>query len=95
MVDILNLILSKIEESIVGALGGHELFAIAICVLFLVSLIATGNDFRYSIMIIMPLIPAFAQSGWFPIWVEGLFWIVIVGFGIYFVYGIIRREGGN
>lgn len=82
--------INAIEQSVVQSIGSYAVLALILVLVFLGAYLVMGVDFRFSLLLISPLIPSFASGGWIPAWVEGLFWIVGVGFGMYFLYVIIK-----
>jgi NADH:ubiquinone oxidoreductase subunit 3 (subunit A) len=78
--------LQSLENSIVGFTGSLTIAALLILFFFLIVLLIVGIDFRFALMFVMPLAVAFTAYGWFSLWVSIVFWLVVIGFGVFLVY---------
>lgn len=81
---------SGIEQGLISWLGSIALVGTVIILVFVVLYVLNRINFRYAIMVVGCAIPSFVKSGWFPPWVEGLTWFIVVGFGLYYAYSIIK-----
>jgi hypothetical protein len=80
-----------LQESLVSMFGSMTYVAIAIILFFLIGFLLTGFDFRFALLIITPLIIVFSSVGWFPKWIGGFAWIIIIGFGLYIAYRMLHE----
>ncbi len=77
---------STIEDSLFGVLGFNgdmAISAVAIMLFFIIAFVIGGLEFKYAIMLTSPLVLAFVEMGWFPIWISTIFWLLIAGLGIF------------
>lgn len=74
---------STIESSLFGSLGSMYIAGLAIMVFFIIAFVIAGMDFKYAIMFTSPLVLAFVEMGWFPVWISTVFWLLIAGLGIF------------
>lgn len=80
------------EQFLVQTVGSMWLAGIIIVILFMVLCIWRGLDFRYALILFAPAIIRMCQAGWFLSWIEGLLWIIVVGFGFYMVWSYIANR---
>lgn len=83
---------SNIEAVIAQSWGATWFLALFICLFFFIGFLIAGLDFRIVMLIESILVVAFAYDGWFPFWVAGMFWILIVGLGIFFVWRKLQEQ---
>lgn len=84
------LFFSGIEQGLISWLGSIALVGAVIILVFIILYVLSRMNFRYAVMIVGCAIPSFVRAGWFPGWVEGLTWFIVVGFGLYYAYSIIK-----
>jgi len=75
-----------IEDSLFTNAGSMWLVAICILIFFFLAFMIAGMEFRYAIIFTSPLILGFVQMGWFPAWIQVVFWLIIVGIGGFLAY---------
>jgi hypothetical protein len=80
--------LTSISNALYGITGSYILLGTLIILFFLIVFLIIGLEFRYSIMLIAPMIIAMAFGGWFgpTLWVSVTTWLLIVGLGLFLVY---------
>lgn len=83
-------VFQALEDSLFGVTGSGVLVAILVYIVVALALMFAGLDFRFAFMISSPVLIGFASMGWFPLWVSGLSYVIVVGFGIYIVWNTIR-----
>ena len=71
-------------------MGSMWIVALIIICFFVFVLLVIGVDFRFAVMLSMPLFIGFSNYGWLPIWVGGVLWVLIVMFAGYFLYVMIK-----
>ena len=84
--------IQQIEDALFGSSGNMILVGIGIMAFIFVIFLIFNIDFRLALLFDSPLILAFSKVGWFPSWVGGVFWVLIVGIGIYMLINIIRER---
>lgn len=85
-------LIEVIEQTLVKATGSLTLVAFGIMAFFLIGFMFSGIDFRYSILIITPLVIIFTKMGWLPIEVSGIFWVIIIGFALFIAWNYIKER---
>jgi len=85
-------VFQTLQDTLVSVFGNLAIVAILLMGLFFIGFMFIGLQFRYSLLITAPLVLVFSQNGWFPQWVGGLFWILIVGIGGYIAWTYIKGE---
>lgn len=75
-----------LEDALFGFSGSMWLVAIIILIVFIVAFLIVGVDFRYALIFSSPLVLGFTEIGWFPIWIQTVFWLLIIGIGAYLLY---------
>ena len=79
-------LITTINDTLFGMTGDYALLGGMILLLFLVVFLMVGLELRYSVMLIAPLAIAMSFGGWFPIWLNVVFWLMVVGLGTFLVY---------
>lgn len=79
-------ILSGVLTALTGNLTLSAIIIVGIAIFFL---IWRGVDFRYTAFLLAPSIAQLSTLGWFPVWVGGMVWFFVVGFGLYIAYRAI------
>lgn len=82
----------SIEDAWFGSSGNMILVAFGIMFFFLIVMLIIGIDFRFALMLIAPLIIVFTEIGWFPDWVAGIFWVLVVGIAIFIFWNLLRER---
>lgn len=85
-------VFQTIEDSLQGVFGSMTLVALLIMLAILIAFLLIGVDFRFAVMFVSPLTLAFVSIGWFASWVGIVFWILVVMFGGYILWTIIKRD---
>ena len=85
-------IFQTVEDALFGSAGSLYLVAILIMAFFFILFLMFNIDFRLALMIESPLLLAFSEIGWFPAWVAGVFWILIVGIGLFIAWNFIKER---
>ena len=75
-----------IEDQLFSNTGSMWLVAIGILAFFFIAFLIIGLDFKYAIIFTSPLVLGFVQMGWFPAWIQVVFWLIIVGIGGFLAY---------
>jgi hypothetical protein len=88
------LIFQTLEDSLVGIFGSMALVALIIMFVLLIGFLFLGIDFKFAVMFVSPLAPAFTAIGWFPTWVAIVFWIAIIVFAGYILWFRNIMSGG-
>lgn len=89
---VLPSIFQTIQDTLLATFGNLAIVSLLIIIVFLVGFLFTGIDFRYSILLTIPLILVFSRIGWIPQFIGGLFWILTVMIGGYIAWGYIKGE---
>lgn len=84
--------LDLFEQVIIKTFGSTTTFAFILIAIFIILFLFAGLDFRISGLIVMPLFMGFAAIGWLPEYVNGLAWIILVGFGLFIMWNWIRER---
>jgi len=87
----MNDLFTLVENSLSQTFGSMVIVGLAIIFLFFIVLVIAGVDFRFSLIIIAPLLLAMASSGWFPAYIGGLVWVVVIGFGLFIAWNRFRE----
>jgi hypothetical protein len=66
--------------------NGLILLALAILLFFTVAFMIAGIDFRIVLLLDTILIIGFSRMAWIPKYIEGIFWILVVGIGLYIAW---------
>ena len=85
-------IFQNIENALFGGVGNMYLVALGIMVFFLIVMMVVGLDFRFALLIDTPLTLVFADVGWFPKWVGGIFWVVVIGISIFIFWNFVKER---
>jgi hypothetical protein len=75
-----------IEQYLVQSFGSIYILALGLVLFFTVAFLIAGVDFRLIILLNTILVIGFSRMGWIPAWIEGAFWILIVGLGLYMLW---------
>lgn len=81
-----------LEQIMTGIFGSMNLASIMIIFFFLIVFIILGLNVRMGIIATAPLGVTFALVGWLDSWVGGLYWVFIIGFGLYTVWNLIAEQ---
>ena len=81
-----------IEDALFGSLGGAIIFVLLGILVFIIAFLMAGIPFRFAVLFSIPFIWGASQVGWLPVWVEGLFWFFIIGYGIYLFYTLVMSR---
>lgn len=84
--------IQSIQDSLFGTVGNLALVGLGIMAFFIVIFMIFNIDFRFALMIDAVLIPAFVEMGWFPLWVLGVGWVLIVGIGLFMLWILIKER---
>ena len=74
------------EQSLVQSFGSLYLLALGIIIVFTIGFLMTGIDFRVVLLMDSILVIGFARMAWIPSYIEGIFWILVVGLGVYLLW---------
>ena len=77
---------STIEDSLFASTGSMWIVAICILIFFFLAFLIAGLEFKYATIFTSPLVLGFVKMGWFPAWIQVVFWIMIVGIGGFLAY---------
>ena len=83
---------SGFQETIVNSFGSIYILALGIILFFTIAFLILNIDFRLVLLLDTILIIGMTRMEWLPAWVEGVFWIGVVGLGIYIAWGYIGER---
>ena len=72
--------------------GSVELGAMCIQLVLFIMLLLGVRNFKIAILIDFLCVPAFSIMGWYPKWVEGASFVILLGLAIYLA---VRKYGGE
>ena len=78
-------IIDTLQSSLFGFTNDYALVGLGILLVFFIGFIILGIPFKYSLMFISPMILGFVEMNWFPIYVKFIFWMLVAGFGIFWL----------
>ena len=85
-------LLENVTDVLFNSVGNLNIMSLIIVCFFIFGLLIVGVDFRFALMLVLPLIMVFSDSGWLPKWVGGLLWILIVTFVGYFLWIYVKER---
>lgn len=85
-------VVQLVEDTIHNVFGSMYLGAIVIMFLLLIGFLFCNIDFKFALLLISPLPIVFSNIGWFPGWVGGVFWVIVVTFGGLVIWNTLKRE---
>lgn len=84
--------LDLIEQVVINTFGNMTTFALIAIALLLIAFLFAGIDFRIAALLVMPVLMGFAAISWVWKGVEGLGWIIFVGFALFLMWNWIRER---
>lgn len=70
--------LSEIMQSWFGFTGDYTLIALGILAFFVLGFVIIGLDFKFALLLCLPLAAVFTAEGWFNTWFSFIFWFLAV-----------------
>lgn len=83
--------LNELENALVTQFGSLTIVALIVIAFFIIAFLIARIDFRFVILLISLLVLGLSRAGWIPSWVEGAFWIIGIGLGLYIAWTYLQR----